>query len=45
MAYFVEILLFVCCNDENFEVIDCFELFIGGCEIGNGFLELNDVED
>ncbi|MGL9734026.1 MAG: lysine--tRNA ligase [Symbiopectobacterium sp.] len=32
-------------NDENPEITDRFEFFIGGCEIGNGFSELNDAED
>lgn len=32
-------------NDLNPEITDRFEFFVGGCEIGNGFSELNDVED
>ena len=45
MAHSAEISPLARRNDENPEVTDRFELFIGGREIGNGFSELNDAED
>lgn len=45
IEYLWEVLLFVCCNDNNLFIIDCFEFFVGGCELVNGFSEFNDLED
>lgn len=33
------------CNNENPEIVDRFEFYIGGRELANGFSELNDPED
>ena len=32
-------------NDQNPDVAERFEFFLGGMEIGNGFSELNDPEE
>ncbi|UDG80994.1 Lysine--tRNA ligase, heat inducible [Candidatus Hartigia pinicola] len=45
IEYPAEISPFARRNDNNPFITDRFELFIGGCEIGNGFSELNDAED
>ncbi|KAA3631904.1 MAG: lysine--tRNA ligase [Proteobacteria bacterium] len=45
MQYPVEVSPLSRRNDDNPEVSDRFELFIGGREIANGFSELNDPED
>ncbi|UAJ65354.1 lysine--tRNA ligase [Candidatus Schneideria nysicola] len=44
-AYPVEVSPLARCNDHNPSVTDRFELFIYGCEISNGFSELNDPEE
>lgn len=43
--YPVEVSLLARRNDFNPNITERFEFFIGGCEIGNGFSELNDAED
>lgn len=45
IEYSVEVFSLARRNDVNSEIIDRFEFFIGGREIGNGFSELNDAED
>jgi lysyl-tRNA synthetase class 2 len=45
VAYPVEVSPLSRTNDQDPQVADRFELFIGGREIANGFSELNDPED
>jgi lysyl-tRNA synthetase class 2 len=44
-AYPIEVSPLARANDDDREIADRFELFIGGKELANGFSELNDPED